>query len=280
MPPTSEKKRKSSRSKPDLPNTRRIERNLRKYFPNRLPANLPRHVAIIMDGNGRWAQERGLPRVEGHRRGAKSVAAVVAISREIGIDYLTLYAFSSENWRRPRLEVNSLMHLLDEYLSGELSEMLEHGIRLKAIGDLSRLPRAVRIHLEQVVRRTSEGRGMTLVLALSYGGRSEIVHMVRQAAEDARVGILDPARIDERYVSDHLYTAGIPDPDLLVRTAGEYRLSNFLLWQTAYTELYVTKKLWPQFRRAEYVKALLAYADRERRYGMTHEQVTAQRKKK
>ncbi len=282
MPPSNARKPKSSKSKgasgAALPNTRRIEKTLRRHWPRNMPDNLPRHVAIIMDGNGRWAQERGLPRVEGHRQGAKSVAAVVAISREIGIQYLTLYAFSSENWRRPRIEVSALMHLLEDYLDGELEEMLKHGIRLKAVGDLDKLPPKVRNHLNSVIQRTAHGRGMTLILALSYGGRQEIVHMAQEAARQGRAGAIDPEKIGEKWVSDHLYTAGIPDPDLLIRTAGEYRLSNFLLWQTAYTELYVTKTYWPDFRRAQYTRAILDFSRRERRYGMTSEQITGGKK--
>ena len=233
----------------------------------------PRHVAIIMDGNGRWAQERGLQRYEGHQEGAKSVAAVVESSRELGIEYLTLYAFSAENWKRPRFEVNALMHLLDEYLYKELDEMVEYGIRLHTIGDTARLPAKVRKHLQGVIDATAGGRKMTLTLALSYGGRQEIEQMVKRAVRQAHAGELTVRQVTERFISNHLYTAGMPDPDLLIRTAGEYRLSNFLLWQSAYTELYITKTFWPDFRKAQYRRALVNYSKRERRYGLTGDQV-------
>lgn len=289
MPSSRKRKQKSSRSEAPAssstaivpvrakrrwpPKGESLEKRLRRHFPKELPQKLPQHVAIIMDGNGRWAKARGLPRYEGHREGAQSVGEIVAISREVGIRYLTLYAFSAENWRRPHLEVQALMLLLDEYLDAELPEMLEYGIALQTIGDTERLPRGVRNHLNDVIKRTAGGKEMTLVLALSYGGRQEIIRMARDIAEEARLGRLQPRQINENYVSQHLYTAGIPDPDLLIRTAGEYRLSNFLLWQSAYTELYVTKANWPDFRRKEYVKALRDYAQRERRYGLTSEQI-------
>ena len=267
------KKRKSSKSKPKKGNGENLVaeyQHVKSIAP--LPV-LPRHVAIIMDGNGRWAQRKGLPRFRGHQEGAESVAAVVATARELQIEYLTLYAFSAENWGRPQLEVNALMHLLDEYLYKELDEMLEYGIRLHTIGDVEQLPKDVRKHLQGVIDATAAGRKMTLTLALSYGGRQELEQMVRGAVQAATDGSLKPKQVDEKYIREHLYTATMPDPDLLIRTAGEYRLSNFLLWQSAYTELYVTKTFWPDFRRAQFRRALENYAKRERRYGLTGEQV-------
>jgi undecaprenyl diphosphate synthase len=237
---------------------------------------LPRHVAIIMDGNGRWAQRRGLLRVRGHVAGVESVRAVTRLARRLGISYLTLFAFSEENWQRPGVEIRALMSLLRRYLHRELSEMQENQIALKAIGNLAQLPEEVQRDLAQTIAATAEGARMVLTLALSYGGRSEIVQAVKSLAREISAGRLQPEDIDATLFCRYLYTAGMPDPDLLIRTSGEYRLSNFLLWQSAYTELYVTETLWPDFREDDFMKALEAYQQRERRFGLTQEQIEEQ----
>ena len=218
---------------------------------------LPRHVAVIMDGNGRWAQRRGLSRLEGHRRGKEAVRNIVDASREIGLSYLTLYAFSSENWQRPAQEVRALMGLLNRYLRTELRRMMRYNIRLQSVGDLERLPANVRKSLLDVIAATKENTGLTVVLAISYGAREEIVAAVQALAEAVRTGQLDPQAIDEQTIGNMLWTADIPDPDLLIRTSGEFRISNFLLWQLAYTELYVTETLWPDFDRDAFLQAFL-----------------------
>jgi undecaprenyl diphosphate synthase len=230
---------------------------------------LPRHVAIIMDGNGRWAEARGLPRVAGHREGSEAVRAVTRAARRIGIEALTLYAFSSENWARPDEEVGALMELLAEFLESERAEMMENGIRLSAIGDLERLPASVQEKLAAVRAETAGNRGMTLTLALSYGGRQELVQAARRAA--AAKG----ARLEAEDLEAALYTAGLPELDLLVRTSGERRISNFLLWQCAYAELLFTEILWPDFREAELAAAIEDYQARERRFGLTAAQLAA-----
>ncbi|HEX9263915.1 MAG TPA: polyprenyl diphosphate synthase [Candidatus Binatia bacterium] len=235
---------------------------------------LPQHVAIIMDGNGRWAKLRGKSRIEGHRRGKTSVRVIVEMSRKIGIRYLSLYAFSTENWFRPHDEIDALMGLLEHYLAAEQIKMMRYGIRLLAVGDRSRLPDNVRNILEKVIELTRGNRRMTVILALSYSGRDEIVRMVKELACQARERELDPAEIDEQTVAACLDTNGVPDPDLLIRTSGEMRISNFYLWQIAYSELYVTTTLWPDFREREYLQALLDYQRRGRRFGRTDEQLT------
>ncbi len=234
---------------------------------------LPRHVAIIMDGNGRWAKVRGKSRMEGHRRGKTSVRAIVEMSRKIGIQYLSLYAFSTENWFRPRQEVHALMGLLEHYLAVEQAKMMRYGIRLLAVGDRDRLPARVRAILEQVIELTRNNQRMTVILALSYSGRDDIVRMTRHLAREARAGRVDPETINEGLITAHLDTAGVPDPDLLIRTSGELRISNFFLWQIAYSELYVTPTLWPDFREREYLAALSEYQGRRRRFGRTDEQL-------
>ncbi|MEO0601047.1 MAG: isoprenyl transferase [Myxococcota bacterium] len=235
---------------------------------------LPGHIAIIMDGNGRWATQRGLPRVRGHEAGADSVREIVRACGELGIDALTLYSFSTENWARPDDEVQALMTLLASYLRDEQSELMENRVRLRGIGEIDRLPTHVRELLQQAEQLTQSNDGLRLTLALSYGSRREIVDAVRRVAQEVRDGTLDPDAIDEATVTDRLYTAGVPDPDLLVRTSGEMRLSNFMLWQLAYTELYVTDVYWPDFRRPHLEQALAAYAKRRRRFGRTDAQVT------
>jgi undecaprenyl diphosphate synthase len=228
---------------------------------------LPRHVAIIMDGNGRWAEARELPRVAGHREGAEAVRAVTRAARRLGLEALTLYAFSTENWGRPEPEVGALMHLLAEFLEAERGEMMANGIRLNAIGDLARLPTEVREKLAEVRAETAGNRGMILTLALSYGGRQELVQAARRAAE------AKGAALEEADLEAGLWTAGLPELDLLVRTSGERRISNFLLWQCAYAELVFTDVLWPDFRDAELLAAIAEFQARERRFGMTGAQL-------
>lgn len=236
-------------------------------------SRLPKHVAIIMDGNGRWAKLRGKSRIEGHRRGKTSVRVIVEMSRKIGIRYLSLYAFSTENWFRPNDEVDALMGLLEHYLVAEQPKMMRYGIRLLAVGDRSRLPGNVRHVLESVIELTRDNRRMTVVLALSYSGRDEIVRMARTVARLAIQGRCDPERIDEEFIAGHLDNPAVPDPDLLIRTSGEMRISNFYLWQIAYSELYITPTLWPDFREQEYLQALLEFQRRRRRFGRTDEQM-------
>ncbi|MBN2224461.1 MAG: isoprenyl transferase [Deltaproteobacteria bacterium] len=235
--------------------------------------NLPGHVAIIMDGNGRWAKEKDLPRVEGHRKGSEVVREIVEASRKSGIKVLTLYAFSEENWNRPKAEVGALMSLLAEFLRTELPKMMDEHIRLCAVGRFSQLPDIVREVLLEAIRITKDNKGMTLVIALSYSGRGEIVDAVKEIVELAVEKKVTPEQIDEDMIARHLYTKSLPDPDLLIRTSGEKRISNFLLYQAAYTELFFTKTLWPDFTQEEFLSALQDYSRRERRYGMTSEQV-------
>jgi undecaprenyl diphosphate synthase len=236
-----------------------------------MAAPLPRHVAIIMDGNGRWATLRGLPRIEGHRVGIRSVRAVVECARELGIPCLTLYAFSQENWGRPEPEVSTLMGLLREFLVKELPEMARHRIRLNIIGDMGQLPAFVRAALASALAATADFRDMTLTLALSYAGRNEIVRAAKGLAAEAAAGTLDPAGITEELFASRLDTAGLPDPDLVIRTSGELRVSNFLLWQSAYAEFVFTDVLWPDFGKAEFLQALDEYAMRDRRFGLAGE---------
>ncbi|MDP6491490.1 MAG: isoprenyl transferase [Kiritimatiellia bacterium] len=230
-------------------------------------ARVPRHVAIIMDGNGRWAKQRGLPRLKGHEQGAESVRNAIRSCRNAGVDYLTLYAFSVENWSRPKAEINGLMRLLRTFLRDRAQELHDDRVRLLATGRIHDLPDAVRAELERVIRETATYENGTLILALSYGGRAELVDATRQIASEVKAGELDPDAIDEQTIADRLYLPDVPDPDLLIRTSGEMRLSNFLLWQLSYTELYVTDVLWPDFREDEFKKALAAYAGRKRRFG-------------
>ncbi|MGD8389848.1 MAG: isoprenyl transferase [Desulfobacteraceae bacterium] len=243
------------------------------------PRTLPRHVAIIMDGNGRWARQKAMNRVRGHEEGAESVREIVRTSRRIGISYLTLYAFSEENWKRPAYEIQALMKLLKRFLSSEIDEMMENGIRLNAIGRTHKLPKDVHTLLLEAIDRTSNNRDMVLTIALSYGGRQEILDGVRHLAEQVRKGDLSVEDITEKRLSEALYTADVPDPDLLIRTSGEFRVSNFLLWQVAYAEFYFTPTLWPDFREQEYLAAIEAYQGRERRFGATGEQLSEFEKK-
>ncbi|MGO8763676.1 MAG: isoprenyl transferase [Limisphaerales bacterium] len=230
-------------------------------------ASLPQHVAVIMDGNGRWAKQRGLPRVEGHRQGAESARAVIRMAGELGIKYLTLYAFSAENWNRPKDEVDALMKYLIHYLKTETPELNKNNVRLEVIGQIWRLPDNVQEHLKKSIAVLSKNNGLTLVMALSYGSRIEIVDAVRSIAEKVRRGELETANITEQVISQHLWTRGIPDPDLLIRTSGEMRVSNFLLWQISYAELVITPTFWPDFRKPQFFAALEEYARRNRRFG-------------
>ncbi|MGA2749210.1 MAG: isoprenyl transferase [Verrucomicrobiota bacterium] len=230
-------------------------------------ATVPTHVAIIMDGNGRWAKRRHLPRVEGHRNGVESVRAVVRAAGEAGVKYLTLYAFSVENWNRPKEEVDTLMRYLARFLKTEIAELNRSNVRLDAIGQIYRLPEFVQQQLEKTKAALANNNGLTLILALSYGARTEIVEAARSMAQKARDGRLEPAEINEQLVSQHLYTCHYPDPDLLIRTSGEMRLSNFLLWQISYAELVVTPTLWPDFRKPQFFEALEEYTRRHRRFG-------------
>ncbi len=227
----------------------------------------PRHIAIIMDGNGRWAKERGLPRLEGHRAGAESVREVMEACIELGVEYLTLYAFSSENWNRPEAEVKALMNLLDRFLDEKARDLDRQNVRLLAIGQLDRLPEKTRARIEKIQARTANHSAMTLVLALSYGGREEIVSAAKSLATDAVAGKISPSDITSELFASRLQTAGIPDPDLLIRTSGEMRVSNFLLWQISYSEMVIVKKFWPDFRQGDLFEAAREYQHRHRRFG-------------
>ncbi len=230
-------------------------------------AALPRHVAIIMDGNGRWARQRHLPRIEGHRAGAESARAIIRAAGELGLKYLTLYAFSVENWNRPKEEVDALMKYLVHYLKTETPELNKNNVHLEVIGQTYRLPEVVQEHLQKSIAVLSRNNGLTLVMALSYGGRTEIVDAARSIAKQVKAGALDPAEITESVFAQHLYTRNFPDPDLLIRTSGEMRVSNFLLWQISYAELVVTPTLWPDFRKPQFCAALEEYNRRHRRFG-------------
>ncbi len=235
---------------------------------------LPRHIAVIMDGNGRWAKEHGMPRVFGHRNGVKAVRETTEACAELGVEYLTLYAFSTENWSRPQTEVNALMALLVETIKNEVKTLNKNSIRLKAIGDISKLPPKSYNALRSAMEDTSQNERMTLVLALNYSSRWEIVEAAKKLAEQAKAGELSPEDIDNDVFSNALATQGMPDPELLIRTSGETRISNYLLWQIAYTELYFTPVRWPDFRKEHLYEAILNFQQRERRFGKTSEQLT------
>lgn len=236
--------------------------------------NIPAHIAIIMDGNGRWAERKGIDRISGHREGMKSVRSVVKAANELGIRLVTLYAFSEQNWKRPKVEVDALMELLKQYLLRERKRLVKNGIRLNAIGRLWELPKDVFLVLMETIEMTKECNSLILTLALSYGGREEIVDAVKEIISSRNIL---PDDLNEQSFSNYLYTVDLPEPDLLIRTSGEFRLSNFLLWQLAYTEIYVTKTLWPDFRKKHLIKALINYQSRERRFGLTSDQ-TGKRK--
>lgn len=236
------------------------------------PDKLPLHVSIIMDGNGRWARKQGKIRTFGHQNGVLAVRDTVEGAAELGIKYLSLYAFSTENWKRPRWEVDALMELLINTISKETKTLMDNNIRLAAIGDLNSLPKGCRKQLEDTINTTSENTRMTLILALSYSSRWELVDATKRIAKDVKEGKLDPEKIDDAVYSSYLCTSFCPDPELLIRTSGEYRISNFMLWQIAYAELYFTEKLWPDFRREDFYEAIADFQKRDRRYGMVNEQ--------
>jgi len=239
---------------------------------------LPGHVAIIMDGNGRWAQDKRKPRTFGHRQGVHSVRDIVEASGQLGIKYLTLYTFSTENWRRPKTEVAILMRLLIMSLKGETDKLHENNVRLMAIGDMTVMPPQVLAGLNEAIEKTRNNKGLTLVLALSYSGRWDILNAVKNISNDLKNGSLKPEDVSEKVFSKYLVTEGIPDPDLLIRTGGDFRISNFLLWESAYTEFYFDKTFWPEFRRNHLYEAIKAYQHRERRYGMTTKQIQTKKK--
>lgn len=228
---------------------------------------LPRHIAVIMDGNGRWAQRQGLPRIEGHRQGVASVRRITEEAARLGIEQLTLYCLSSENWKRPQLELDFLMHLLEQYMIEERGTIMEQRIRVRVIGRRTGIPDDTLAEMDKTVRLTAANEGMALCLAINYGGRAELVDAMRTIAGEVVQGTLDAGSIDEKVIADHLYTAGMPDPDLLIRTAGEQRISNFLLWQISYAEIWVTERCWPEFDEAEFHRALQDFASRDRRFG-------------
>ena len=236
-------------------------------------SKLPQHVAIIMDGNGRWAKQKGAERIFGHEHGVKSVRDTVEAAAELGINYITLYAFSTENWNRPQKEVIALMQLLVHTISAETKTLNENNIRLQAIGDLQSLPADCYSELQEAIKKTSGNSRTTLVLALSYSSRWEIINAVKQIAEKVKDGVLTPSAINEQTINEHLCTADMPEPELMIRTSGENRISNFLLWQLAYSELYFTDKLWPDFRKEDFYEAIIDYQNRERRFGKTSEQL-------
>jgi len=237
-------------------------------------ASLPKHISIIMDGNGRWAKQRGFMRAFGHEEGTKSVRDVVEACAELGIENLTLYAFSTENWNRPKREVDTLMRLLVNSLKKEIKTLTENDIRLQAIGNLDSLPKKAQRELGEVMSKTNDNKRMTLTLALSYGSREELMHMVKDISVKVKNNEISPDAIDESIINQHLYTRNLPDVDLLIRTSGEQRISNFLLWQIAYAELYFTPILWPDFRRENLYEAIFNYQTRERRFGKTSEQIS------
>lgn len=234
---------------------------------------LPKHIAVIMDGNGRWAKERGKPRIFGHQSAIKSVREINEACAELGISYLTLYAFSTENWKRPVDEVKGLMTLFGQTMRSEASTLIKNGIRLRVTGDVERMPRDTQKLLDETIERTKDGSRMVLNLALSYSGRWEITEAARSIAQEVKAGSLDPENITEDVFNRHLATAGMPDPELLIRTSGELRISNFLLWQLAYSELYFTNKYWPDFRKEDLYEAIINFQHRERRFGKTSEQI-------
>ncbi len=240
------------------------------------PVKTPKHIAIIMDGNGRWAKQKfARNRIFGHHNGVKAVRKTTEACRQIGVQYLTLYAFSTENWNRPSTEVNALMALLVQALEKEINDLEKNGIQLKAIGNLGDLPKATREKLEEGIYRTRNNKKLVLTLALSYSSRWELSNAIRQIAEDSKAGIIEPAAINDELISSYLETRDLPDPELLIRTSGEQRISNYMLWQIAYSELYFTKTLWPDFNEEQLYKAVWDYQQRERRFGKISEQITA-----
>lgn len=249
------------------------EKDKREQDRLREAGEIPGHIAIIMDGNGRWAKKRGMPRIAGHREGVESVRDIVEASGQLGVQYLTLYAFSTENWKRPQEEVSLLMRLLLKALRDEADRLHKNNVRLRAVGDVTRLPKEVQSELLDGIEKTKENTGLTLVLALSYSGRWDFTEAVKRLAGEIVAGRIRAEEITEELIASHLSTAGIPDPDLMVRTSGEFRVSNFLLWQLAYSEIHITPKFWPDFRRVDLYAAIRDYQSRERRFGMVSEQL-------
>ncbi len=242
-------------------------------YPQLNPNRIPKHVAVIMDGNGRWAKKLGHLRIFGHKQGVNAVRTCLEIASELGVDYLTVYAFSTENWNRPALEVTALMQLLVDTVEKELPELMKNNVRLKTLGNIEQLPKNARLKLQHTEEKTANNTGTTLVLALSYSSRWDMKLAVQKIAEDVKNGLISPSDIDESTISHALRTADFPDPDLLIRTSGEHRISNFLLWEIAYSELYFTPVLWPDFTKQHFVEAILDYQSRERRFGKTSEQI-------
>ncbi len=254
------------------------DKKIRKRLQNQ--GQIPQHIAIIMDGNGRWAKQRGLPRVAGHREGINAVRDVVEACAELNVQVLTLYTFSTENWRRPKEEVSALMKLLIRTLQKEINDLIRNNVKLMTIGEIETLPRDVYLEIQEGIQATQQNTGLILNLALSYGGREEILSAVQNIVIQVKEGHLKCEDVDDRLLRQHLYTAEIPDPDLLIRTSGELRISNFLLWQMAYTEIYITHVLWPDFRKKDLYKAIEDYQARERRFGKVSEQITDQKNSK
>jgi undecaprenyl diphosphate synthase len=250
-----------------------VQKNKMNLLENIDLTNLPKHLAIIMDGNGRWAKQKGFLRTLGHESGTKSVKKIIEASARLGIECLTLYAFSTENWNRPKLEVETLMRVLINALKKELTTLQENNIKLNAIGNLEKLPKSAQKELLDVINKTKDNTAMTLTLALSYGSREEIVNLVRNISKKVKNNIISIDAIDDSIINEHLYTHNLPDVDLLIRTSGEHRISNFLLWQIAYAELYFTDVLWPDFKEQDLYEAILSYQKRERRFGKTSEQI-------
>ncbi len=247
---------------------------LKMIDKEQLNSNIPKHVAIIMDGNGRWAKKKGFFRAVGHENGTKAVREAVESSAEIGVKFLTLYAFSTENWNRPKLEVDTLMKLLVSSLKKEIKTLQKNNIKLNAIGNLKSLPEKARVELSEVIDKTKSNERMTLTLALSYGSREELIKTIEEISIKVKNGVISPHLINETVINEHLYTKNLPDVDLLIRTSGEQRISNFLLWQIAYAELYFTEVLWPDFKKSDLFEAIYNYQKRERRFGKTSEQLS------
>lgn len=263
-----------------LSKTKKIaEVDLKKQETLKQSGEIPLHIAIIMDGNGRWAQKRSLPRVAGHREGVESVRDMVEVCGQLGVKYLTLYAFSTENWKRPKEEVSMLMRLLMKALRDETDKLHRNNVRVRTIGDISKLPVEVQNELLDAIVKTQNNTGLNLLLALSYSGRWDILQAVKKISSDIKRGVMSEDSINEEVVTKYLSTQGIPDPDLLVRTSGEFRVSNFLLWQLAYSEIYITELNWPEFRRDELYRAITEYQKRERRFGLTSNQIKQKQNK-
>ncbi|MGD8778906.1 MAG: isoprenyl transferase [Ignavibacteria bacterium] len=259
---------------------KKLSDNAKRYVDSiKDKINIPRHVAIIMDGNGRWAAKRGLPRVVGHKNGVETVREIVELCAQLGIEYLTLYTFSTENWKRPREEVSTLMRLIVKSLQSETNELHSNNVRLTTIGDMSQLPEVVQNELQEAIKKTRNNKRMTLNLALSYSGRTELTNAVQNICRDIEKGKISKSDICEKLISNYLYTSNIPDPDLMIRSGGEFRISNFLLWQIAYSEIFITDVLWPDFGYKEFLKAIEDYQKRERRFGLISEQINNEQEK-